>query len=128
MTSTYVEEPEIREAEPEFREAEPDFKEAEPMLERTASSATSGADEESPFRKPRFSYRREAEPEFKEAEPMLERTASSATSGADEEARFESQGSVIAGDSFEDHGLLAESPVKEAPPLPPPPVLIQKRS
>ncbi|CAD5231858.1 unnamed protein product [Bursaphelenchus okinawaensis] len=89
MTSTYVEEPEIREAEPEFREAEP---------------------------------------EFKEAEPMLERTASSATSGADEEARFESQGSVIAGDSFEDHGLLAESPVKEAPPLPPPPVLIQKRS
>ncbi|CAD5231856.1 unnamed protein product [Bursaphelenchus okinawaensis] len=65
---------------------------------------------------------------FKEAEPMLERTASSATSGGDEEARFESQGSVIAGDSFEDHGLLAESPVKEAPPLPPPPVLIQKRS
>ncbi|CAD5219158.1 unnamed protein product [Bursaphelenchus okinawaensis] len=196
MTSTYVEEPEIKEAEPEFREAEPDFKEAEPMLERTASSATSGADEEARFEsqgsviagdsfedhgllaespvkeapplppppvliqkeeltaeelehiervrrlaeglemtstyveepeireaEPEF---REAEPEFKEAEPMLERTASSATSGGDEEARFESQGSVIAGDSFEDHGLLAESPVKEAPPLPPPPVLIQK--
>ncbi|CAD5219156.1 unnamed protein product [Bursaphelenchus okinawaensis] len=170
MTSTYVEEPEIREAEPEFREAEPEFKEAEPMLERTASSATSGADEEARFEsqgsviavliqkeeltaeelehiervrrlaeglemtstyveepeikeaEPEF---REAEPDFKEAEPMLERTASSATSGADEEARFESQGSVIAGDSFEDHGLLAESPVKEAPPLPPP-VLIQK--
>ncbi|CAD5231854.1 unnamed protein product, partial [Bursaphelenchus okinawaensis] len=47
MTSTCVEEPEIREAEPEFREAEPEFQRSRiPMLERTASSATSGADEE----------------------------------------------------------------------------------